>query len=84
VRADRTGQPGLGLGLATVKRRATAHAGGRAKQAVVGVDSSAAGCVFWFELPASEGASQGQQAAPALPGPPSATRPRGEEAAPGA
>jgi signal transduction histidine kinase len=45
VRADRSGQPGLGLGLATVKRFADAY-GGR-----VGVRSGPTGCTFWFELP---------------------------------
>ncbi|HZU85367.1 MAG TPA: HAMP domain-containing sensor histidine kinase [Polyangiaceae bacterium] len=48
VRADRTGQPGLGLGLSTVKRLVEAY-GGR-----VGVRSTPAGCTFWFELPAPE------------------------------
>jgi signal transduction histidine kinase len=45
VRGRDTGRPGIGLGLATVRRIVEAHAG------VVGVDSSASGSVFWFELP---------------------------------
>lgn len=46
ARSRKTKQPGIGLGLATVKRLAEAH-GGR-----VGVLSIAAkGCTFWFELP---------------------------------
>lgn len=81
VRADRTGQPGLGLGLATVKRLASAHADRHAKHPVVGVDSTATGCVFWFELPASEGVSEGPQATPGLPDSPSANRLHREEAA---
>jgi signal transduction histidine kinase len=47
VRADPS-RPGLGLGLATVKRLVEAYAGR------VGVQSSPGrGSVFWFELPAS-------------------------------
>ncbi len=46
VRAPENIQPGLGLGLSTVRRFAEAH-GGR-----VGVHSfPGRGCVFWFELP---------------------------------
>jgi signal transduction histidine kinase len=40
------GKPGIGLGLATVKRLAIAHDG------LVGVESTPGqGCLFWFELP---------------------------------
>jgi signal transduction histidine kinase len=42
-------RPGIGLGLATVKRLAEAHGG------AVGVESTpGAGSVFWFELPRAE------------------------------
>jgi signal transduction histidine kinase len=45
VRAPGVTQPGLGLGLATVKRLADAHHG------AVGVRRLDGGTVFWFELP---------------------------------
>ncbi|HEX4621429.1 MAG TPA: HAMP domain-containing sensor histidine kinase, partial [Myxococcaceae bacterium] len=48
VRGPNTGKPGIGLGLATVKRIAEAHGGS------VGVRSAPGkGCLFWFELPAA-------------------------------
>jgi signal transduction histidine kinase len=46
VRGPATGQPGIGLGLATVKRLVEAHGG------QVGVHSAeGGGAVFWFSLP---------------------------------
>lgn len=46
VRANGSRIPGIGLGLATVRRIVEAHAG------TVGVRSKpGAGCTFWFELP---------------------------------
>jgi signal transduction histidine kinase len=57
VRADPTGQPGLGLGLATVKRLVDAHGG------AVGVKSTTRGCTFWFELPLAEKDDRPGQAA---------------------
>ena len=52
VRAEGSKKPGLGLGLATVKRLVTAHHG------VVGVRSAPhGGSVFWFELPRAREAS---------------------------
>jgi signal transduction histidine kinase len=46
VRLPHSREPGVGLGLATVKRLVEAHGGS------VGVRSSArGGALFWFELP---------------------------------
>jgi signal transduction histidine kinase len=60
VRAPDNAKPGLGLGLATVRRFVEAH-GGR-----VGVDSSpGTGSIFWFRLPRAPG--RVAAAAPALP-----------------
>ena len=50
VRGPDNPRPGLGLGLATVKRFVESHGGH------VGVDSSPGhGCVFWFDLPRAPG-----------------------------
>jgi signal transduction histidine kinase len=49
VRGPRTGKPGIGLGLATVKRLVEAHGGS------VGVHPApGGGSVFWFDLPLAE------------------------------
>jgi signal transduction histidine kinase len=45
VRGPRVTEPGIGLGLATVKRFATAHGG------LVGARRLGGGSLFWFELP---------------------------------
>jgi signal transduction histidine kinase len=51
IRGPHATQPGIGLGLATVKRLVEAHDG------KIGVVSLAGrGCTFWFELPAATGA----------------------------
>jgi len=47
VRGSNSGQPGIGLGLATVKRIAEAHGGGVSVRSTPG-----AGCTFTVELPA--------------------------------
>jgi signal transduction histidine kinase len=57
VRGAGQAKPGLGLGLATVKRLSEGH-GGR-----VGVDSEPGhGCTFWFELPLAGQAARGAAA----------------------
>ena len=54
VRAAASKVPGLGLGLATVRRLAEAHGGG------VGIANTEAGSLFWFELPSIEGPHPGR------------------------
>jgi signal transduction histidine kinase len=58
VRGTRATQPGIGLGLATVKRLAVAHRGTCGVHSVVGE-----GCTFWFELPKAPAIADG----PAVP-----------------
>jgi len=48
VRGTGSGRPGIGLGLATVKRMAEAHGGAVGVQTALGC-----GSLFWFELPLS-------------------------------
>lgn len=51
VRAAESSVPGIGLGLATVRRLVEAHGG------EVGVDArGGSGSLFWFELPKNDGA----------------------------
>jgi signal transduction histidine kinase len=64
VRASTHGEPGIGLGLATVKKLCAAHGGAVGLQSVVGH-----GSLFWFELP-----SPWETRAGALPASPEATR----------
>jgi signal transduction histidine kinase len=52
VRGRATTQPGIGLGLATVKRLVEGHGGRVGVRSVLGQ-----GCTFWFELPKVAGAS---------------------------
>lgn len=52
VRGPRTGKPGIGLGLATVKRLVDSHGGAVAVKPAPG-----GGAIFWFELASGEIAS---------------------------
>jgi signal transduction histidine kinase len=54
VRATQSSQPGIGLGLATVKRLCESHGGRVGVRSVVGK-----GCTFWFELPRARELSEG-------------------------
>jgi signal transduction histidine kinase len=49
VRGAGTAEPGLGLGLATVRRLVEGHRGRYGVQSRLGT-----GALFWFELPAAE------------------------------
>jgi signal transduction histidine kinase len=61
MRARNTSQPGIGLGLATVKRIVDAHGGN------VGVESRpGSGARFWLELPKAASCEQLVAATPAL------------------
>jgi signal transduction histidine kinase len=61
-RAPGVSQPGLGLGLATVKRLAVAHGG------AVGLRrAESGGAIFWFELPRAPGVKPAE--AETAPGP---------------
>jgi two-component system phosphate regulon sensor histidine kinase PhoR len=55
VRGDGVTQPGLGLGLATVKRLCTAHGGDVGARSTTG-----SGSVFWFTLPMAEDLAQSE------------------------
>jgi signal transduction histidine kinase len=65
VRGHDTGQPGIGLGLATVKRISEAHGG------AVGVRSRPGqGSLFWFELPLAAPDGKAARSEPAAAPPP--------------
>jgi signal transduction histidine kinase len=68
-RAPGTTQPGLGLGLATVKRLVLGHGG------AVGVrNASTGGAIFWFELPRAPQRAPAAEAAAGREGAPRADR----------
>jgi len=59
LRADETGQAGIGLGLATVRRISEAHGGRAGATSTVGVGST-----FWFELPRADLGPDARRAGP--------------------
>jgi two-component system sensor histidine kinase KdpD len=61
ARGPEVTQPGLGLGLATVRRFVVAHGG------AVGIERVPEGACFWFELPVATVSPSSVQGLPALP-----------------
>ena len=62
VRGADIRRPGIGIGLATVRRMAEAHGG-----AVGVLSDESRGCVFWFELPKARGCHLASETRPAGP-----------------
>lgn len=78
VRADGASVPGLGLGLATVKRLAEAHGGAVGVRSTPGVGST-----FWFELPKGAASPRSEARVGSPPGSSRRDRPHDEDRLPG-